>query len=212
MYAARAYRLNYSPSNSCKTQATDLALCKFTRQLCIAALSPQHQLAYFTHALLFNTAQHATDDLVIVAHALRRMFLRQQQQPSDACSTLPAGRRLSCSSQRLATRCGHHGAIGMRRSMEDAAVSQEGISVPEAGVSSAAFYCIFDGHGGDACAVHAAAHYSAVLCRQLSLRRSWRAALCATFQEIDAAFIVSNEGRGRTGATAISVAFDGVSK
>jgi serine/threonine protein phosphatase PrpC len=96
--------------------------------------------------------------------------------------------------------------------MEDAAVSQEGISVPAAGISGAAVYCIFDGHGGDACAVHVAAHYSEVLCRQLRVGRSWRAALCAAFQEIDASFIASNEGRGRTGATAISVAFDGVDK
>jgi serine/threonine protein phosphatase PrpC len=140
------------------------------------------------------------------------MFLKQQQQLCEVCSTLPAGRRLSLSSQRLALRCGHHGAIGMRRSMEDAAVSQEAISVPAAGVSGAACYCIFDGHGGDACAMYAAAHYTEVACWQLRQGRSWRAALCATFQEIDASFIASNEGRGRTGATAISVAFDGVNK
>jgi serine/threonine protein phosphatase PrpC len=166
------------------------------------------------HAAFMDVASHLqTVTLEAVVHAMRRLFLKPLQ-PWDSVDALPTGRQLTSTTQQLAiaTRSGHHGAIGVRPRMEDAAASQEGISIPELGISGAAFYCIFDGHSGEACATYAAAQYSEVLLSHVRISGNWSRAQFEAFCALDAVCLSASQGRDDTGAAAISVVFDGVNK
>jgi hypothetical protein len=149
----------------------------------------------------------STDPLVVVPHALRRMFLKQVVQRWELCRQLHPSQNLAFTSVQMAARSGHHSAQGTRRTMEDAVVQHEIIAVPEVDISGAAVYCVFDGHGGPTCADYARDYFVEKLVNQLRAGHDWRRALCECYAEIDAA-LVNAPG----GAVAVSVVFDGMNK
>jgi hypothetical protein len=183
------------------------------QQHCIHCSLYESSLFYCAHSSssYASCLSHHTVTLEAVIFALRRLFLKPQQ-PWDDVDVVPTGRQLTAATQQLVTRCGHYGAIGIRPRMEDAAVHLEGISMPELDISGAAFYCIFDGHSGEACAVYAAAHYSAELLQRMSASGCWSRAQCEAFRDLDRVCVASAQGRDDTGAAAISVVFDGADK
>ncbi|KAG5182153.1 phosphatase 2C-domain-containing protein [Tribonema minus] len=192
--------------------------------------------------------------LDVVAHALRRLFLRADLAPWQLCETVLSSGAAAPPHGPLVTCGGHHASVGGRDRMEDAAAMQpsvggrdrmedaaaikEGIEVPNAppGPPRGAYYAVFDGHGGDACAQFAAAHFGAALAEAAAaaaaLRTSgggggaqhgggggagggdaqgqlWARALWSALRETDDGFCKAHIGRGTVGATATVAVFDG---
>eukprot|EP00953_Heterococcus_sp_UTEX-ZZ885_P035251 18207-Heterococcus_DN1.PRE.4 len=154
-----------------------------------------------------NLLYLSIDPLVVVPHALRRMFLKPRVEPWRMSKQLRAGQSNAFTSVPMTVRSGHHSAQGRRGTMEDAVLHNGSIAVPELDITGAVAYCVFDGHTGPDCAKYAKMRFLEVLLKKLRAGHNWRRALCECYADIDAGL------KGTLGgAAAVSVVFDGVNK
>lgn len=168
--------------------------------------------------------------LTMVLHVVRSL-LRSPDAPATPWehfdnSIRPRPEIGASSGRSFGLRADHSGVQGRRRTMEDAAVIQQGLHVPGRLVNSAAVFAIFDGHAGDACARFAEQEFVPELMRSLAGEQAgqqpgrlvdWREALHHTFLQVDKRYLQAGRLADRqagmhAGCTACVVAFDGTDR